>query len=337
MNQTALDLDTLPADHGDRTGFELGWDHAHHGLVPAPELLLQGTPVSQGWLAGKAVFGRRTLVSTRFTRQWLLLRTDAWLRGIPFNREHITPQTLAQIEPACCPITRQRLGGAEHALTVELLQPSLGYVAGNLVVMGAAAAAARAGCGFGQAIAHVRAGVELQGLDSAAWWRMAALLSLATPLSHLDAARLPLRVLPPNGVRAVNPAQRLQILLTMQLGSPGWSGRVRTFAALLADAGLRHDFNLFIGALAPRLLEASADADALALRHTLEDAWADARVNRRWQHFIVQISVAETETLLVRATSMWMPSPSRSRKLSQRATAGSPPKKSSQTMGASVV
>ena len=99
---------------------------------------------------------------------------------------------------------------------------------------------------------------------------------------------------------------------------------------------LRIDFNLFIGALAPRVLEAGADADAVALRHTLEDAWADARVNRRWQHFIVQISADETETLLLRATSMWMPAPSRGRKSLQRATAGSPPKKSSQTMGASV-
>ena len=70
--------------------------------------------------------------------------------------------------------------------------------------------------------------------------------------------------------------------------------------------------------------------------HTLEDAWADARVNRRWQHFIVQVSADETDTLLLRATSMWMPAPSSCRKLIQRATAGSPPKKSSQTMGASV-
>ena len=63
MTQATLELDTPAADAADRTGFDIGWDHAHHGLVPPAELLHEGTPVCQGWLAGRAVFGRRTLAT----------------------------------------------------------------------------------------------------------------------------------------------------------------------------------------------------------------------------------------------------------------------------------
>jgi len=61
MNQATLSFpasDAAFAGPADRIGFDIGWDHAHHGLVPPAELLHQGTPVMQGWLAGKAVFGR---------------------------------------------------------------------------------------------------------------------------------------------------------------------------------------------------------------------------------------------------------------------------------------
>ena len=52
---------TPATDLGDQAGFQIGWDHAHHGLVPPAGLLLDGTPIGQGWRAGRAVFGRRTL------------------------------------------------------------------------------------------------------------------------------------------------------------------------------------------------------------------------------------------------------------------------------------
>ena len=48
-----------------------------------PELLLDGTPVSQGWLAGKAVYGARTLSCTRHTRQWLQSQFPALLAPTP--------------------------------------------------------------------------------------------------------------------------------------------------------------------------------------------------------------------------------------------------------------
>ena len=71
MNQVTFEFDPQQAEAHDSTGFDLGWDHAHHGLVPPAELLLDGTPIGQGWRAGKAVFGRRTLAATRHVRLWL--------------------------------------------------------------------------------------------------------------------------------------------------------------------------------------------------------------------------------------------------------------------------
>src|SRR5688572_32808500 len=113
MNQATLDLPLQPADSSiDRTGFQIGWDHAHHGLVPPPGLLLAGTPIGQGWRAAKAVFGHRTLAASRHTRSWLALRTLAWRQGINFELQQLTPNYLAQIHTECCPILRTPLGGA---------------------------------------------------------------------------------------------------------------------------------------------------------------------------------------------------------------------------------
>ena len=52
------------ATDADRTGFEIGWDHAHYRLVPPADHLHAGHPVRQGWEAGQAVFGLRTLRAT---------------------------------------------------------------------------------------------------------------------------------------------------------------------------------------------------------------------------------------------------------------------------------
>jgi hypothetical protein len=298
-----LALEPGTAGPPDRTGFDIGWDHAHHGLVPPAELLLEGTPVGQGWRAGKAVFGRRTLNSARTTRQWLALRTLAWRRGIAFEGQQLTPHYLAQIEVARCPVTRALLGGAPgeaDAAVVERLNPQAGYAAGNVAVMSHRATAAREGVDVLECLrrAHrIAAGAEpVAGLDAAAWSRLAALRSYATPLPFHEAARLPLAVLPPNRVRLLNAAQGLQALLTLQFASPGWSGRTRAIAALLPEHTLRHDYALFIGALAPRVLEAGAQG--LPMRQALEDAWLHERVQRRWQHFVLSLGEAATAALL---------------------------------------
>jgi hypothetical protein len=315
MNQAKLSLDLEinaaqpePTFSGDidRVGFDIGWDHAHHGLVPPPELLLDGTPLGQGWRAGKAVFGRRNLATQRCTRQWLALRILAWRQGVTFENQQLSAHYLAQIHVDRCPITRLPLGGASgqpEALVIERLNPQAGYAAGNLAVMSQQAALARDGVDVLEALrcAH-RAQADntpVQGLDAAAWWRLATLRSFATPLPFHQAAGLPLALMPPNRVRLLNAPQGLQALLTLQFTSPGWAKRTRAIADLLPVHTLRHDFNLFVGAMAPRVLEATAAGGDV--RRALEDAWLQERVQRRWSHFVLSLGEAATEKLLGRA------------------------------------
>ena len=321
MNQATLELNAGPnaspdtgspqtagGDAIDATGFDVGWDHAHHGLVPPPELLLEGTPLGQGWRAGKAVFGHRTLANNRATRQWLALRVQAWREGIACEAQQVTAHYVAQLHTERCPVLRTPLGGAAgqpDAAVIERLNPLAGYAAGNLVVVSQAAAQARAGVDVLQALRRARRahnmGEAVQGLHAAAWFRLAALRAYATPLPFHEAARLPLAVLPSNRVRLLNAVQGLQALVTLLFTAPGWSARSRALAALLPEHTLRHDFNLFIGALAPRVLEAGSNPQVL--RHALEDAWLHERVQRRWQHFVLSLGEVAAATLLERAAA----------------------------------
>jgi hypothetical protein len=290
----------------DATGFDIGWDHAHHGLVPPAELLLDTTSIGQGWRAGRAVFGRRTLSSHRHTRAWLALRIQAWREGVPFDAQQVNPAYLAQLDTPRCPVRRTPLGGPhghDDAAVIERLNPRAAYAAGNLVVMSHRAAQARAGLDVLDTLRRGRAaergGEPVAGLDAGAWWRLATLQACTTPLPFHEAASLPMAVLPPNRVRVLNASQGLQAWVTRLFLAPGWSARTRALAQLLPAHTLRTDFNLFIGALAPRVIEAGTEP--LALRHALEDAWLHERVQRRWQHFILSLGEAGTEALLQRA------------------------------------
>ena len=132
---------------------------------------------------------------------------------------------------------------------------------------------------------------------------MSVLISFVTPLPHEQAARLPLRVLPPNRLRLLNPVQGLQALVTRELGRPDGTRRLRELAALLPGEALRLDFHRLLSAMLPRRIEAGQSADAWALRHALEDAWCDARVNRCWQRFALQLDEALIERLLQRCAA----------------------------------
>lgn len=320
--QTLFDADTLPADPLDRVGFELGWDHARHALVPPAALMLDGTPVGQGWRAGRAVFGRRTVVATRAVRQWLALRLQAWREGAVFEELQVTPNYLAQLDNSHCPVTRAALGGlpdGDDAPVIVRLREDAGYAAGNLVALSRAAARAKAGLSAAEALRRAERlgreqGAEL-GLEAAAWARLATLMSLAVESSAVEASRLALRVLPPNRVRVLNPAQGLQAVLTLRLQAAGWSRRARAVAELLPRAELRHDFNLFVGALAVPLMRIAADASPREQRWALEDAWAEGRVQRRWAQFAVQLSTAEAEALLQQLATQGLAGPAGMRML----------------------
>ncbi|MFN8892288.1 MAG: hypothetical protein ACK5Y8_00790, partial [Betaproteobacteria bacterium] len=299
MLQTAIRFDTAPATAvgGDRTAFEIGWDHARHALVPPATLLGTGHPVGQGWQAAQAVFGRRTWPARPAVRQWLALRLAAWQAGEAFDLDQLNPQHLTQIAATRCPVRRAPLGGAPgtaDAAVVLRLNEAAAWAAGHLVTLSAAAAAAMQGVDAEEARRRARAaeqaGQPVQGLDSAGWWRVAALRGFATALPFATAAQLPLAVLPPNRVRLLGAAQGLQALVTQAFAAPGWAARCAAIAALLPAHTLRHDFNLFVGAMAPRVL--AAPADGPGLRDALEDAWLHERVQRRWQHFVLSLGEA---------------------------------------------
>ena len=294
-----------PTGVHDATAFEIGWDFAHHRLTPPPQVLAGEHPVHQGWQAGRAVFGARTLKPTPPVRQWLQLRLDAWRRGCAFEGVQVTPNFLAQIDVALCPITRvevtQASGAGSDAAAGRLCHQA-GYAAGNLAVMSTRAIEAMATLGWRDALAVVRqlefSGLDtLDGLDAAAWSRLAVLMSFATPLSHAEAAALPLRVLPPNRVRLLNAVQGLQAVVTLAFTQDQAVPRLRALAAQMPGAA-RHHFQVFVLTLQARRLGLGQAVTGPALRHALEDLWTDAAVPRRWQRFALQLSEADCERLL---------------------------------------
>ena len=313
MLQTPIRFDTAAAPAGaDRTGFQIGWDHARHGLEPPATLLAGGHPVGQGWQAAQAVFGRRTWPARPAVRQWLALRLAAWQAGEAFDLDELNTLHLAQIAATRCPVRRVPLGGAPgtaDTAVVLRLNDAAAWAAGHLVTLSAAAAMAMHGVDVNEARRRARAaeqaGQPVHGLGAAGWWRVAALRGFATALPFATAAQLPLAVLPPNRVRLLGAAQGLQALVTQAFAAPGWAARCAAIAALLPAHTLRHDFNLFVGAMAPRVL--AAPDDGTGLRDALEDAWLHERVQRRWQHLVLSLGEAGTEALLERVAAMPQP------------------------------
>lgn len=312
MNQATLALETAPAAAIDRTAFDIGWDHARHGLVPPPHELQAHSAVGQGWLAGRAVFGPRAAPVPRSARLWLQLRLQAWRDGVGFDLAGVTPSFLDRIQVASCPVLRLPLGGAAGADTapvVERLDRAAGHTPLNLVVLSRRAASARAGADLTAVLRHARAadrsGEPAGGLDAGAWWRLASLLACAVPLPFAQVARLPLALLPPPHLVPRHAAQRLQLLLTRQFTQAGWSARLGALAATLPDPALRHDFNLLVGALAARLIEAGPHAHDQ--RRALEDAWRHERVLRRWQTLAFGLGEGGVEALWLDAPRLALP------------------------------
>ncbi|GMV45789.1 MAG: hypothetical protein AMXMBFR66_11870 [Pseudomonadota bacterium] len=306
MNQQTLALEPGASHPADRIGFELGWDHARHGLAPPSVWPHSASAASQGWHAARAVLGRRAAAAPRALRQWLELRALAWRSGIAFDAQQLTALQLAQIEVARCPILRRRLGGAagqDTAPRFVRLDPRIGCALGNLVQVCTAAARACERVDLAEALRRARhaqrSGEAVHGLDAAAWWRLAVLRSFALRLPFFEAAGLPLAVLPPPRVATANPVQTLQWQLTLQFTAEGWSARLRALADLLPEQALREDFNLFVGALLPRVLDAARlPCDP---HQALGDAWLTERVQRRWQQFALALGEAGCAALLARA------------------------------------
>lgn len=296
-------------------GFRLGWDHARHGLAPTADLLNVAAPVLQGWRAARAVYRPMDEPRSRHVRRWLALRTRAGQQGERFDETRLTPAFLAELEATHCPITRRPLGGStrdDDAAELVAVGPG-GWIAGRVLMVSRAAARAMAGVSLKAALQWARQAEgsgahSAQGLDGRAWLRVASLLAFVQPASHAEAARQACTLLPPQRFDVLSPVHGLQAALTCQLASAGWSRRLRELADQLASPGVREDFLLLMGALAPRVLELpDPPGVSIALRHALEDIWLDARVQQRWQQFLLALGESGTRDLLAKATAAGWP------------------------------
>lgn len=294
-----------PTDGQAAAGFEIGWDYAHYRLTPPPEALADGHPVRQGWQAGSATFGTRTLKPTPQVRKWLQLRFSAWRRGKVFEGTQVTPNFLAQIDVPRCPITRVELthaSGAGSDASVDRVCNLAGYAAGNLAVMSARANEAKADLSCRDALTVVKqleaSGLDtLDGLNALQWSRLAVLMSFVTPMAHDEAACLPMLLLPPNRLRLLNAVQALQAVVTLAFTQAQAVPRLRELMAHVPVAA-RHDFQVFVLTLQARRLAIGMRVDGPELRQALEDLWTDAAVNRRWQRFALQLTDADCERLV---------------------------------------
>jgi hypothetical protein len=283
----------------EQIGFELGWDYAHHGVQPPAPYAQEPSALRDGLLAGRAVFGARTLQSGRHVRKWLQLRLHAWLRGRSVELLQVTPRYLQLIDAEFCPVTRAALSSATleaSDASVDRVRNDAGYAAGNLAVISRKANHAKAA-------AEARNHDGIEGLTAPQWARVAVLCSFVEPLPHDEAAALPLLMLPPNRLRLFNPVQALQAFVSRQLLAPGWAARVSSFEALLPGKPVRRAFLLFFHALLPRVLEAGRNTAAHELRWAIEDAWRNPLVLERWTTFARQLTPALCETLVARATA----------------------------------
>jgi hypothetical protein len=306
LAQFALDMDDTPAvvSAHERVGLALGRDYALHGITPPIAHLYPQSPLQRGWMAarGRAV---RTPAAPQ-VELWLALRTHAWARGRSYEDVQLTPHHLAQLDTTHCPITRDLLGDDNRS--IDRVRDDAGYAAGNLAVMSQRANRAKGSRGR-QALMDMAGScaagpiTRIGGLDEAQWQRLAVLSSFVTPLSHEEAAQIPLRVLPPNRLRLFNPIQALQALVTRQLATPGWSARLSRLEALLPTDALRSDFNRFLLALAPRVLAAAELQQPHEIRWALEDAWTLPLVQKRWTRFALQLTPAQAEALVDRAVA----------------------------------
>lgn len=215
------------ADDHALTAFDIGREYARHALVPPPQHLHPESPVRQGWQAGRALFGRRTLPARPAVRAWLGLRLAAWQRGEAVETTQFNADLLRRLAVPRCPVTREALhapGDAPARATdgrpvPVRLNAGAAWAAGHVAVLAERAAAARGTADAATLMARVAAtdiAAEAGRLSPAEALRLAVLVSFVTPLPHEQAVQVPLAVLPPPRVRLLNAAQALQAMVTIK-------------------------------------------------------------------------------------------------------------------------
>lgn len=298
----------LPTTFDADPGFEIGWDYAHHRLVPPAELLLEGNPIRQGWEAGQAIFGVRTLRQTPHIKKWLQLRVGAWMRGKAFDLINVTPNYLQSLDTAACPVSGKELtqgSGLPSDASIDRVNNLAGYACGNLAVMSVRVNSAKSAYDWRECAEFARqievGGLgQIDGLSAGEWARLATLSSLCTPLTHAEAACMPLLLMPPQGLRILNPAQALQVVLTTRFTRPGKLPQIDQLARLF-PGGFRPALHTLMGTLLARRIAAGPRADEASLRRAMQAAWAHPAMLRRWQDLAMRLGAGYCEYVVGRA------------------------------------
>lgn len=293
------------ASHDD-VGYELGWDHARHGIVPPADHLHPLSPVRQGWQAGRGRFAQRSLRADRYVHRWLTLRLHAWRLGQVFDAQHVNAALLRRIDVGRCPITREAFSDdaeATSGASITRVNPLAAWASGNLAVISRAAEQCRADRSASEVMRVVQrlesaATQHVDGMTAEQWARLAVWCAFATPLPHHQVAQLPLLVLPSQRLRVVNAAQSLQVLLSVQVTRAGHPRRCAALAALMPTAETRHAFHTFMHTLLARRLARGRIDDAVAERHAVEDLWREPLLNRRWQRLVLRLTDTDCEHLV---------------------------------------
>jgi hypothetical protein len=229
-------------------------------------------------------------------QRWWRLHGQARRRGRALEPLLVTPRFLARIDVRECPVTRQPLS-ARNAVVVAL-RDDAAIAAGHLATLGPVAAAAAGGWREAWAAADRLAaqpgGTLDQGLDAAAWRRLALLRSFVQPLAPAEAALLPLLVLPSPRLRVLSPVQGLQVAATLALREADRGARLMA----LADAAPGEDLR---SALRVWLLTLVARCPAAPSPRVLEDLWLDPLLQRRWQRLALRLTDADAQALLAKA------------------------------------
>lgn len=293
--------DALAKGGADARAWQIGLDHARHGLALPAAHLHEGSPLYAGWCAGQARGGAaRHRDPAPGLRRWLQLRLQAWCEGLDWDDALLTPNYLRQLEAVHCPVTRQRLvdeqGDPRQRVLARLLQHE-GYRAGHLAELSRVAAQALQGRSLAElqqcALQALRNGEALDGLSPAAWQRLASLVGYVAPADEAAVQRL----LPPNRLRLAHPEQALQAWLTRQLLNPGWSQRLQALTDAMPSVASHQAARLLGAALAPHAL--CLPTEMPARLWMLEDMWAqDGRLQRRWLQLVALLSPLTLERLL---------------------------------------
>jgi hypothetical protein len=283
----------------DAVAWQIGFDYARHGLPLPSAHLHEDSPLFNGWQSALSRSTQRHRDPAPGVRRWLALRLQAWQEGVPFEDQLLTAHYLRQLDTSHCPVTREELhdeiGHPAQRCIVRLLTDQ-GYAAGYLVVLSQRAALALKARSLmtlrEQAQTAARLGVSIDGLDAAAWARLASLVAAVTP----ETQSKPQRVLPPNRVHLANPSQALQAWVTRQLAHSGWSHRLLALHDALPGVPARQAASSLSAALAPHALQ--LPTTGMAQRWALEDLWLDERVQRRWSALVALLSPLTIERLL---------------------------------------